>query len=238
MLASSDTEARAAASPGSSSCVSRTLRFALTRAGSCAAAELFTPPLRPQTYGMLIYKLLGDSAQQEFARSWGISYGLNAATEWKARMWRCRRDAPVVLLQHDSLFATLPRLTRRTSPWRPSRALSCWPSWSGWCSRATRGACACGCIPILLLACCRPAAALTAALRRTLAAQLDGRARRLFFRAGPGICFEACSALPLHHAKAAPLQRTVVQALLFKQTSLGFVGQIGTFFKNTRRITA
>jgi hypothetical protein len=24
---------------------------------------------------MLIYKLLGDSAQQEFARSWGISYG-------------------------------------------------------------------------------------------------------------------------------------------------------------------
>jgi hypothetical protein len=24
-------------------------------------------------------------AQDSFARSWGISYGLNAATEWKAR---------------------------------------------------------------------------------------------------------------------------------------------------------
>ena len=52
---------------------------------------------------MLIYKLLGDSAQQSFARSWGISYGassvqqsrhscarselaslgMNAALEWK-----------------------------------------------------------------------------------------------------------------------------------------------------------
>ena len=34
---------------------------------------------------MLIYKLLGDSAQQEFAKSFGISYGLGAATEWQAR---------------------------------------------------------------------------------------------------------------------------------------------------------
>ena len=36
-----------------------------------------------QTYGSLIAKLLGDQAQSEFARSWGISYGMNAATEWK-----------------------------------------------------------------------------------------------------------------------------------------------------------
>jgi hypothetical protein len=28
-----------------------------------------------QVYGMLIYKLLGDKVQQEFARSWGVSYG-------------------------------------------------------------------------------------------------------------------------------------------------------------------
>ena len=35
---------------------------------------------------MLIYKLLGDSAQQEFARSWDVSYGMNAVTEWKARI--------------------------------------------------------------------------------------------------------------------------------------------------------
>jgi hypothetical protein len=34
-----------------------------------------------QTYGMLIYRLLGDEAQQSFARSWGISYGINAAQE-------------------------------------------------------------------------------------------------------------------------------------------------------------
>lgn len=32
---------------------------------------------------MLIYKLLGEQAESEFARSWGISYGMNAATEWK-----------------------------------------------------------------------------------------------------------------------------------------------------------
>ena len=32
---------------------------------------------------MLIYKLLGEQAEKEFARSWGISYGMNAATEWK-----------------------------------------------------------------------------------------------------------------------------------------------------------
>ncbi len=35
--------------------------------------------------GMLCYKLLGDEAQSSFARSWGISYGVGAASEWKAR---------------------------------------------------------------------------------------------------------------------------------------------------------
>jgi hypothetical protein len=50
---------------------------------------------------MLIYKLLGDGAQQEFARSWGISYGLNGAAEWKARR-AC----------HDATTAALPALTR------------------------------------------------------------------------------------------------------------------------------
>ena len=33
---------------------------------------------------MRTYKLLGDSAQQELARSFGISYGLLAASEWQA----------------------------------------------------------------------------------------------------------------------------------------------------------
>ncbi len=36
-------------------------------------------------YGMLCYKLLGDEAQTSFARSWGVSYGVGAAAEWKAR---------------------------------------------------------------------------------------------------------------------------------------------------------
>ena len=44
---------------------------------------------------MLIHKLLGDDAQQQFARSFGVSYGMNAATEWKvrpARAARCARE--------------------------------------------------------------------------------------------------------------------------------------------------
>ena len=28
-------------------------------------------------YGLLIYKQLGDGAEQEFARSWGLSYGMD-----------------------------------------------------------------------------------------------------------------------------------------------------------------
>jgi hypothetical protein len=35
--------------------------------------------------GMLLYELLGDGAESSFVRSWGVSYGLNAATEWKVR---------------------------------------------------------------------------------------------------------------------------------------------------------
>jgi hypothetical protein len=42
--------------------------------------------------GMLCYKLLGDEAQSSFARSWGISYGVGAASEWKARRTRDKRS--------------------------------------------------------------------------------------------------------------------------------------------------
>ena len=35
------------------------------------------------TYGMLLYKLLGDEGQASFARSWGISYAVGAASEWQ-----------------------------------------------------------------------------------------------------------------------------------------------------------
>jgi hypothetical protein len=34
---------------------------------------------------MLIYRLLGEQAEQDFARSWGVSYGVGAAAEWKVR---------------------------------------------------------------------------------------------------------------------------------------------------------
>ena len=35
------------------------------------------------TYGMLIYKLLGEGAEQSFSSSFGVSYGVGAAAEWK-----------------------------------------------------------------------------------------------------------------------------------------------------------
>ena len=50
------------------------------------------------TYGMLIYKLLGDDAQASFARSWGISYGMNAATEWRTIAVEAAKGAFFLLL--------------------------------------------------------------------------------------------------------------------------------------------
>ena len=35
------------------------------------------------TYGMLIYRQMGDSAQRQFATSWGINFGLDSAKEWQ-----------------------------------------------------------------------------------------------------------------------------------------------------------
>jgi hypothetical protein len=32
---------------------------------------------------MLIYKQLGASAQEEFAKTWGVGYALNSASEWQ-----------------------------------------------------------------------------------------------------------------------------------------------------------
>ena len=45
---------------------------------------------------MLIFRLLGDDAEQSFARSWGISYGIGAAAEARPlsqRMHVCVRSA-------------------------------------------------------------------------------------------------------------------------------------------------
>ena len=65
------------------------------------------PRPRPasQTYGMLIYKLLGDKAQSEFARSWGISYGMNAVTEWQDIAIEAVKGT-VVLIIMERLFLT------------------------------------------------------------------------------------------------------------------------------------
>ena len=35
------------------------------------------------TYGLLIFELLGRDAEQSFIRSWGVSYGVGAASEWR-----------------------------------------------------------------------------------------------------------------------------------------------------------
>jgi hypothetical protein len=48
---------------------------------------------------MLIYRNLGDKAQQEFAKTWGIGYGLDNATEWQEA-------------RHDACHVSLLALTR------------------------------------------------------------------------------------------------------------------------------
>ena len=59
---------------------------------------------------MLIYKLLGADAESSFARSWGVSYGMNAATEWK-EIGREALKAAIVLAIMERLFLT------RNSSW-------------------------------------------------------------------------------------------------------------------------
>jgi len=36
------------------------------------------------TYGMLIYRQMGDQAQKKFTQSWGINFGLDSAKEWQS----------------------------------------------------------------------------------------------------------------------------------------------------------
>jgi hypothetical protein len=77
---------------------------------------------------MLIYRLLGDDAQQSFARSWGISYGMNAATEWK--------DIVVEALKAAVILAVLERLCfTRNSSWLEVRRGAVCVQRSGACAR-------------------------------------------------------------------------------------------------------
>ena len=62
------------------------------------------------TYGSLIYVLLGQKSEGAFARSWGISYGLNLATEWRGIIIQAAKGAFVL--------AVLERLClTRPQPW-------------------------------------------------------------------------------------------------------------------------
>ena len=54
----------------------QTLRRAL-----CAISDASSTML--QTYGSLVFKLLGPATQDSFATSFGVSYGVGAAAEWK-----------------------------------------------------------------------------------------------------------------------------------------------------------
>ncbi len=84
------------------------------------------------TYGILVYRTLGDSAQQEFAKTWGVGYALNNATEWQD-VAKTAVQAALVLVVLDLL-----RITRNLN-WfeehgaRKSRACAC-----AWAARLTR----------------------------------------------------------------------------------------------------
>ena len=58
---------------------------------------------------MLIYKQLGANAQAEFAKTWGVGYALNNASEWQdVFITACKAALLVVIL--DAL-----RLTKNSS---------------------------------------------------------------------------------------------------------------------------
>ena len=59
------------------------------------------------TYGMLIYKLLGEGAEQSFASSFGVSYGVGAASEWKD-IGKEAAKAAVILVILERLHLTNP----------------------------------------------------------------------------------------------------------------------------------
>lgn len=52
--------------------------------------------------GLLVYNLMGKSGENSFIRSWGVSYGLDAATQW--------RDIVVEALKGLVVLAVLERM--------------------------------------------------------------------------------------------------------------------------------
>ena len=50
------------------------------------------------TYGMLVYRQLGDKAQQEFAKTWGIGYALDNASEWQEVFKTAAKTALILVI--------------------------------------------------------------------------------------------------------------------------------------------
>ena len=70
------------------------------------------------TYGMLLYKLLGEDGQASFARSWGISYAVGAASEWQDIITEAFKGA-IVLAILERWYMT------RNATWLEVRIVGC-----------------------------------------------------------------------------------------------------------------
>ena len=55
-----------------------------------------------QVYGALIYRNLGPSAETEFAKTWGIGYGLDSASEWQ-EVLKTALQAALIVVVMDAL---------------------------------------------------------------------------------------------------------------------------------------
>ena len=114
-------------------CVSNAPRSCRMRAADTVFFIFCCPRRFIFTYGMLVYRLLGDDAESSFARSWGISYGLNAATEWKDIATEAAKAA-LVLFILERLFLT------RNASWLEEHIdyLSLCVAWRACVARARR----------------------------------------------------------------------------------------------------
>ena len=57
---------------------------------------------------MLVYQLLGEQAEQSFSHSFAVSYGVQAAKEWKA-IFKASLKTVLVLVLLERLFLTTPQ---------------------------------------------------------------------------------------------------------------------------------
>jgi hypothetical protein len=83
---------------------------------------------------MLLYKLLGEKAEAEFARSWGISYAMGAVSEWRPIIEEAVKGAIILAIMERLLLTRHSNwLEVRLSPFAARR----------WCTRQR----ACACVP-------------------------------------------------------------------------------------------